>query len=128
MLRLQCLVYELLAMHLGNPREISWGYHKGFSRDRVERLGIARQCVPLLLCHRGDLIDRPQHKTNFPRICRVSRQSDGTDTIADHWSPPVSRPKGGLPVDLKADADFDKSRRLPNHETFLRFEFDMSTK
>jgi len=30
---------------------------------------------------------------------------------------------GQIPVDLKADADFDESRSRPDHETFLLFQF-----
>src|SRR5262249_38664168 len=68
MLRLQCPVDELLAMHLGDSRETYWGRHKGLSRNRVERIWIAGQGVSLLLCHRGNAVDLPQHQTDLPLI------------------------------------------------------------
>ena len=68
MLCLQRAVYELLPMNLGNSRETRRGRNKGLSRDRVERFGIARQCVPLLLRHLVEAINRSKHQADFPRV------------------------------------------------------------
>jgi hypothetical protein len=68
MLCLQRAVYELLPMNLGNSRETCWGRHKGLSSNRVERFGIARQGVPLLLRHLVEAINRSKHQADFPRV------------------------------------------------------------
>src|SRR5262249_10325979 len=61
MLCLQCPINEQLAVGLGNSRETWWGHHKSLSRNRVERIWIARQCVSLLLRHCCEVINRPEH-------------------------------------------------------------------
>jgi hypothetical protein len=37
----------------------------------------------------------------------------------------ISEFGGQIPVDLKANADFDESRSRPDHETFLRFKLSI---